>query len=78
MTAILTAQGVEKSFGLRRVLSGVSFAVHAEDRIGLVGVNGCGKTTLMKLLVGGADGGGEGGGEPDAGLITRQRGLSVA
>jgi ATPase subunit of ABC transporter with duplicated ATPase domains len=49
---ILTVQGVEKSFGARRVLAGVSFAVQATDRIALVGLNGSGKSTLMRLLVG--------------------------
>ena len=36
MTAILTVQNVEKAFGARHVLAGVSLAVHEEDRIGLV------------------------------------------
>ncbi|HEY7957983.1 MAG TPA: ABC-F family ATP-binding cassette domain-containing protein [Polyangia bacterium] len=69
MPAILTVQNVEKSFGSRRVLGGVSFAVHERDRIGLVGLNGAGKSTLLKLLVG-AD-------TPDSGLITMQRGLTL-
>ncbi len=72
MTAIVTAQGVDKSFGLRRVLSGVSFALHEGDRVGLVGVNGSGKTTLLRLLVGASPED-----APDAGLITRQRGLTI-
>jgi len=67
--AILTAQNVEKSFGTRRVLGGVSFAVHERDRVGLVGLNGAGKSTLLKLLVGSE--------APDAGLLTRMRGLTV-
>src|ERR1700754_3992049 len=69
MTAILTAQNVEKSFGLRHVLGGVSFAIHELDRVGFVGLNGSGKSTLMKILVGDV--------EPDEGLVTRQRGLTV-
>src|SRR5262249_46069822 len=69
MTAILTAQGLEKAFGTRRVLLGVSFAVHDGDRIALVGVNGAGKSTLLQILAGSV--------EPDAGLVTRRRGLSV-
>jgi ATP-binding cassette subfamily F protein uup len=70
MTAILTVQNVEKAFGARRVLAGVSLAVHEEDRIGLVGVNGSGKSTLLRLMMGEGDG-------PDDGLITRKRNLRV-
>jgi ATP-binding cassette subfamily F protein uup len=79
MAAILTVQGLEKSFGPRRVLAGVSFAVHDRDRIGLIGPNGGGKSTLMKMLVMSAAGTGvdEAGLEPDAGLITSQRGLRL-
>src|SRR5438105_154431 len=75
MTAILTVQNVEKSFGTRHVLRGVSFAVHDEDRIGLVGVNGSGKSTLLRMLVGGAPGDRDV--DADAGLITRKRGLKL-
>ncbi len=70
MTAILTAQDVQKSFGPRRVLDGVSFAIHDGDRIGLIGPNGSGKSTLMKLLVARDL-------EPDGGLVTMQRGLRL-
>jgi ABC transport system ATP-binding/permease protein len=79
VAAILTVQDLAKAFGTRRVLGGVSFAVHEADRIGLVGVNGSGKSTLLRLLVGAVDGApptrDDG---PDAGLITRRRGLTVA
>jgi ATP-binding cassette subfamily F protein uup len=73
MTAVLTVQGLEKSFGSRRVLAEVSFAVHEGDRIALIGVNGAGKSTLLRMI---AD---EVGPEerPEAGLITRRRGLQV-
>ena len=69
MTAILTVQDLEKSFGTRRVLAGVSFAVHERDRIGLIGGNGAGKSTLIRTAFGLE--------EPDAGKVTRQRGLRV-
>ncbi|HTJ43695.1 MAG TPA: ATP-binding cassette domain-containing protein [Kofleriaceae bacterium] len=73
MTAVLTVQNLEKSFGSRRILAGVSFAVHDGDRIALVGVNGAGKSTLLRMI---AD---EVGPEelPESGLITRRRGLTV-
>jgi ATP-binding cassette subfamily F protein uup len=70
LTAIVTVQNVEKAFGSRRVLGGVSFAVHERDRIGLVGVNGSGKSTLLRLVADPDD-------APDAGLVTRMRGLTI-
>jgi ATP-binding cassette subfamily F protein uup len=73
MSVVLTVQDLKKSFGSRRVLEGVSFAVHEGDRIALVGVNGAGKSTLLRLLAG--DGEGEEG--PDGGRVTRRRGLSI-
>src|SRR5439155_6459652 len=77
--AILTLQGVEKSFGTRHVLGGVSFAVHDRDRVGLVGVNGSGKSTLLRLVVAAVAGAEpEPATAPDAGLITRKRDLSFA
>jgi ABC transport system ATP-binding/permease protein len=84
MIAILTAQEIDKAFGTRHVLRGVSLAVHEGDRVGLVGVNGSGKSTLLRLLVG--DGASAGAGASvapdsaglDAGLITRKRGLRLA
>ncbi len=72
--AILTVQNVEKSFGSRHVLGGVSFAVHDRDRIGLVGLNGSGKSTLLRMMVGAT---GDPNDLPDTGLITRQRDLTV-
>lgn len=77
VTAILTVQNVEKSFGARRVLAGVSFAVHAQDRIGLVGLNGSGKSTLLRLLSGAGDADEQAADGPDAGLLTRRRDLHV-
>ena len=70
---ILTVQGLEKSFGTRRVLHDVTFTVNAADRIALIGVNGAGKSTLLRILAG-AVGAEEG---PDAGSVTRRRGLSI-
>ena len=40
------------SFGAKTVLTGVSFAADETDRIGVIGTNGCGKSTLFKLILG--------------------------
>lgn len=57
--AVLTVNNLSKSFGTRLLFEGVRFEVDAHDKIGLVGVNGCGKTTLMHIVTGSesADGG---------------------
>ena len=49
---VLAAHRAEKHFGERTLFSGVSFDVGEQDRIGLVGANGCGKTTLFRLITG--------------------------
>lgn len=43
------------SFGVNEILSGVDFEVNEHDKIAIVGRNGCGKTTLLKLICGGID-----------------------
>ncbi len=52
MSAILDAKGVEKSFGGRRVLSGVDLRVQSNEAVAIIGANGAGKTTLMKIMAG--------------------------
>ena len=43
---------VEKGFSIYPILKGVSFEIQDQERIGIVGRNGCGKTTLFKLFMG--------------------------
>ena len=50
--ALLSVSGLEKSYGTDTIFSGVSFEIQENERIGLVGVNGGGKTTLFRLLTG--------------------------
>jgi ATP-binding cassette subfamily F protein uup len=77
VTAVVTVQDLEKRFGTRRVLAGVSFAVHERDRIGLIGANGAGKSTLLKMMVHGKNGSSDPALEPDDGLITWRRDLAL-
>jgi ATPase subunit of ABC transporter with duplicated ATPase domains len=67
----LAAHTIGKSFGETVVLDGLSLTVTPSSRIGVVGPNGIGKSTLLRLLAGVE--------EPDSGAVTREPpGLSVA
>ena len=60
---ILTLQQIEKSYGTRLLFKDVNVTIASHHRIGLIGVNGTGKTTLLQVL--------EGTAEPDKGDIER-------
>ncbi len=49
---LLSASGIEKSYGDRHILQGCDLDINFGDRVGLVGPNGSGKSTLLKILVG--------------------------
>ncbi|HMJ37230.1 MAG TPA: ABC-F family ATP-binding cassette domain-containing protein [Baekduia sp.] len=63
-------RGIVKSFGGRRVLDGLDLEVGPRARVGLVGANGAGKSTILRLLAGDD--------APDAGALTIRRGATVA
>lgn len=48
----LSTENLSLSFGVKTVLTGVSFSVDESDRLGIIGSNGCGKSTLFKLILG--------------------------
>ncbi len=50
--ALLTLQNAHLAFGLAALLDGADFAVETRERIGLIGRNGAGKTSLLKVLAG--------------------------
>ncbi len=52
MSAIIKAQSLKKSYGKKVVLDDVSFEIEEGSIVGLLGPNGCGKTTLIKILTG--------------------------
>ena len=49
---MLVVNGITKRYGDQIILHGVNFAVNRGDRVGLIGPNGCGKTTLLQIIAG--------------------------
>ncbi|HEY4998099.1 MAG TPA: ATP-binding cassette domain-containing protein, partial [Usitatibacter sp.] len=67
--ALLAMQDVNIAFGGPPILDGASFAIDKDERVCLLGRNGAGKSTIMKLL--------DGSMKPDSGDVVRQTGVSV-
>ncbi|WP_042277628.1 ABC-F family ATP-binding cassette domain-containing protein [[Clostridium] dakarense] len=49
---VLSCNNLNKSFGIDSILENISFTVNENDKIGIIGVNGTGKTTLFKVISG--------------------------
>ena len=49
---LLSAKGIEKSFGKNNVLKGIDFSINTNERVALVGGNGAGKTTFLNIISG--------------------------
>src|ERR1017187_4344214 len=52
MSMLLTTRNLAKSYGAITVLQDISFVLNSNDRVGIVGSNGVGKSTLLKILLG--------------------------
>ncbi|GAW49023.1 MULTISPECIES: ABC-F family ATP-binding cassette domain-containing protein [unclassified Nocardioides] len=69
MANLLNLERVSKSYGVRPLLTDVSLGIAAGERIGIVGRNGDGKTTLLEVMTGLE--------EPGTGRVSQQRGLLI-
>jgi ATP-binding cassette subfamily F protein 3 len=67
--AIVTLQDIHKAFGPEVVLDQLSLQLHAGEKVGMVGANGSGKTTILKLITGAI--------RPEMGQVIRQKGLRI-
>ena len=66
---ILSVNNIDKTFVDNHILKGVSFHLNENDKAALIGVNGCGKTTLLKIIMGLE--------HADNGEVTMSKDLSV-
>lgn len=67
---VLNIEHISKIFGEKVIFDDVSFGVQGGDKIGIIGINGTGKSTLLRMIVGQE--------EPDSGQIVTQNGIKMA
>lgn len=67
---IMNIEHLTKVFGDKRIFDDVSCGIQEGDKIGIIGINGTGKTTLLNMIAGVE--------EPDSGQVIRQNGLRMA
>lgn len=67
---ILNLEHISKLFGDKMIFDDASFGVQEGDKVGIIGINGTGKSTLLRMIAGEE--------EPDGGQIVRQNGLKIA
>ncbi len=67
---LLSAENISINFGMKQLLTDVNFYLNEGDKVGLIGINGTGKSTFLKVLAGAL--------EPDAGKITRNPNVQIS
>lgn len=67
---VLNMEHISKIYGEKVIFDDVSYGIHGGDKIGIIGINGTGKTTLLRMIAGAE--------EPDEGQIIRQSGIRMA
>ncbi len=66
---LISAENISRQIGSRTIISPVTFGLHQGDRVGLIGVNGSGKSTILKLIAA-VD-------EPSSGEIVIRKGIRI-
>lgn len=66
---LLTVENLKKSFGEKVIFDNLTFGIDDRDKIGIIGVNGTGKSTLLKVIAGDE--------EADSGQVIKMNGLRV-
>jgi len=67
--AQITIEGLSKSYGMKDLFKNINFVINDEDKIGLIGINGTGKSTLLKIISGNES--------PDTGSIITSKGTRI-
>lgn len=67
---LLSAQNISKTYMERKVLNNVSFFLNEGDKVGIIGINGTGKSTLLRILAGAE--------EADSGNVIRTNGVRIS
>ena len=67
---LLSAEHISKSFGTKRLFQDISFFLDQQQKVGMIGINGTGKSTLLKILAGQE--------QADCGVVTKAPGVRVA
>ena len=67
---IINLEHINKIYGEKVIFEDASFGIQERDKIGIVGINGTGKSTLLKVIAGEE--------VPDSGQVIRQNGLKLA